>query len=74
MINCNKGVFNYVVSPMLGLSPTVQNQKTANTFLAGYKTTLHCKSVYYSSGFPCDFTVTMAELIPAGIETELRLL
>lgn len=43
----------------------------ATTFLADYKTTLHCKSLYYSSGFPCDFTVTMAELIPAGTDTDV---
>lgn len=44
----------------------------ATPFLADYKTTLHCKSLYYSSGFPCDFTVTMAELIPAGTETDVE--
>lgn len=70
MFNSNEGLFNFVVSPLPVLPPT--ESENGKNIPGRLQTTLHCKSLYYSSGFSCDFTVTMAELIPAGAETALN--
>lgn len=64
-INSNQRWFHFAIYPLLVLPPTIS--KTTTTSLADYKTTPHCKSLYNSSGFPCDFTVATAEHIPSGL-------
>lgn len=59
-------MFHFVRSPLPVLPPTIS--ENGNNIPGIMQTTLNCKSLYYSSGFPCDFTVTVAELIPDGIE------